>query len=153
MHGAPLPALVQCLSWKVHCLTRHRHTAHACFSTLCACLYVLCASIRRYLLYGDVSFRVAEALRKPEVEGFFARLIQRVAPKSWDQAVAEVKVTRKFYENFSGDQVAMRQGCVCVCICAHMFMVAYKGCVQRLPECICNSVRCRHMCCAQYGPC
>ena len=41
----------------------------------------------------------------PQVTNFFARLIQRVAPKSWDQAVGEVKVTRKFYENFGGDQV------------------------------------------------
>lgn len=73
-------------------------------------LYVLacgaaCLHACRYLLYGDVSFRVAEALRKPEVQDFFARLIQRVAPKSWDQASAEVRVTRKFYENFCGDQV------------------------------------------------
>jgi hypothetical protein len=44
-------------------------------------------------------------MRKPAVQDFFARLIQRVAPKSYDQAVAEVRVTRKFYENFGGDQV------------------------------------------------
>ncbi|GIL46671.1 hypothetical protein Vafri_3605 [Volvox africanus] len=59
----------------------------------------------RYLLYGDVSFRVAAELRRPEVEHFFARLIQRVAPKSIIQALGEVRVTRKFFENFSGDQV------------------------------------------------
>ncbi|KAL6765529.1 aldehyde dehydrogenase [Haematococcus lacustris] len=59
----------------------------------------------RYLMYGDVSFRVAQEMRKPEVADFFARLIQRVAPKSWAQASAEVRVTRAFYENFSGDQV------------------------------------------------
>jgi len=59
----------------------------------------------RYLLYGDVSFRMAEQLRHPEVADFFARLIQRVSPKSYPQAMAEVVVTRKFYENFSGDQV------------------------------------------------
>jgi len=59
----------------------------------------------RYLLYGDVSFRVAAEMRKPEVADFFARLIQRVAPKSYAQAMAEVVVTRKFYENFCGDQV------------------------------------------------
>ncbi|EFJ40853.1 aldehyde dehydrogenase [Volvox carteri f. nagariensis] len=58
-----------------------------------------------YLLYGDVSFRVAAELRLPEVEQFFARLIQRVAPKSQVQALGEVRVTRKFFENFSGDQV------------------------------------------------
>ncbi|KAG2439205.1 hypothetical protein HXX76_004568 [Chlamydomonas incerta] len=60
---------------------------------------------QRYLLYGDVSFRVAAEMRKPAVEDFFARLIQRVAPKSYDQALAEVRVTRKFFENFTGDQV------------------------------------------------
>ncbi|KAG2499023.1 hypothetical protein HYH03_003208 [Edaphochlamys debaryana] len=59
----------------------------------------------RYLLYGDVSFKVAAEMRKPEVEDFFARLIQRVAPKSYAQALGEVRVTRKFYENFGGDQV------------------------------------------------
>ncbi|GFR43750.1 hypothetical protein Agub_g4862 [Astrephomene gubernaculifera] len=60
---------------------------------------------QRYLLYGDVSFRVAAEMRRPVVEDFFARLIQRVAPKSYDQALGEVRVTRKFFENFSGDQV------------------------------------------------
>jgi hypothetical protein len=39
------------------------------------------------------------------VERFFARLIQRTSPKSYEQAAAEVRVTRKFYENFCGDQV------------------------------------------------
>ncbi|KAK9278889.1 hypothetical protein L1049_028470 [Liquidambar formosana] len=33
------------------------------------------------------------------------RLIQRVAPKSYQQAFGEVYVTQKFLENFSGDQV------------------------------------------------
>jgi len=59
----------------------------------------------RYVLYGEVSAKVAEEMRKPDVADFFARLIQRVAPKSYDQAMAELRVTRKFYENFSGDQV------------------------------------------------
>lgn len=40
-----------------------------------------------------------------QVETFFARLIQRVSPKSFAQAVGEVTVTQKFLENFSGDQV------------------------------------------------
>ena len=39
----------------------------------------------RYLLYGDVSARAAQMLRDPEVEHFFTRLIQRVAPKSYVQ--------------------------------------------------------------------
>lgn len=40
-----------------------------------------------------------------QVEDFFARLIQRVSPKSYPQALGEVIVTQKFLENFSGDQV------------------------------------------------
>ncbi|KAL6784673.1 ALDH12 [Auxenochlorella protothecoides x Auxenochlorella symbiontica] len=59
----------------------------------------------RYLLYGNVSRNAAAELLKPEVADHFARLIQRVAPKSYPQAEAEVSVTRIFLENFSGDQV------------------------------------------------
>jgi len=59
----------------------------------------------RYLMYGDVSFRVAEEMRKPEVVDFFTKCIQRVVPKSYAQAKAEVVVSRKFLENFTGDQV------------------------------------------------
>jgi 1-pyrroline-5-carboxylate dehydrogenase len=44
-------------------------------------------------------------MRKPDVAAFFARLIQRVAPKSYPQAMGELVVTRKFFENFGGDQV------------------------------------------------
>ena len=40
---------------------------------------------------------------------FFARLIQRVVPKSYTQAMAEVSICRTFMENFSGDQVGMTQ--------------------------------------------
>ena len=40
-----------------------------------------------------------------QVADFFAKLIQRVAPKSYQQAFGEVYVTGKFLENFSGDQV------------------------------------------------
>ncbi|KAM0064340.1 putative L-glutamate gamma-semialdehyde dehydrogenase [Helianthus debilis subsp. tardiflorus] len=43
-------------------------------------------------------------LSLPEVSDFFAKLIQRVAPKSYQQALGEVYVTAKFLENFSGDQ-------------------------------------------------
>lgn len=42
---------------------------------------------------------------KFQVSNFFTRLIQRVAPKSYQQALGEVQVTQKFLENFSGDQV------------------------------------------------
>ncbi len=38
------------------------------------------------------------------MEDHFTRLVQRVAPKHDAQARAEVVVTRRFLENFSGDQ-------------------------------------------------
>ncbi|XP_010934312.1 probable aldehyde dehydrogenase isoform X2 [Elaeis guineensis] len=59
----------------------------------------------RYLLLGDVSAKAAHMLAQPEVSDFFSRLIQRVSPKSYKQALGEVHVTQKFLENFSGDQV------------------------------------------------
>eukprot|EP00899_Mesostigma_viride_P004918 jgi/Mesvir1/14427/Mv09564-RA.1 len=61
--------------------------------------------VERYLMYGDVSARAAASMRDEKVADFFARLIQRVSPKSYAQAMGEVKVTRLFLENFSGDQV------------------------------------------------
>ncbi|XVE56986.1 hypothetical protein DITRI_Ditri04bG0055300 [Diplodiscus trichospermus] len=62
-------------------------------------------SPERYLLYGDISAKAAHVLSLPKVSDFFTRLIQRVSPKSYQQAFAEVYVTQKFLENFSGDQV------------------------------------------------
>lgn len=62
-------------------------------------------SPERYLLYGDITAKAAHLLGQPEVTNFFARLIQRVSPKSYQQAEGEVLVTQKFLENFSGDQV------------------------------------------------
>ncbi|KAG9459236.1 hypothetical protein H6P81_003744 [Aristolochia fimbriata] len=59
----------------------------------------------RYLLFGDISAKAAHLLAQPEVLKFFARLIQRVSPKSYNQALGEVIVSQKFLENFSGDQV------------------------------------------------
>ena len=59
----------------------------------------------RYLMYGNVCSRVAEALNDPQVESYFTDLIIRVAPKSRPQALGEVQVTRKFFENFCGDNV------------------------------------------------
>ncbi|KAK4264227.1 hypothetical protein QN277_025435 [Acacia crassicarpa] len=59
----------------------------------------------RYLLYGEISAKAAHMLSLPKVSDFFTRLIQRVSPKSYAQAYAEVYVTQKFLENFSGDQV------------------------------------------------
>jgi 1-pyrroline-5-carboxylate dehydrogenase len=44
-------------------------------------------------------------MRDDDVIEYFVKLIQRVAPKSHFQAKAEFVVTRKFVENFSGDQV------------------------------------------------
>ncbi|KAJ0105046.1 hypothetical protein Patl1_17840 [Pistacia atlantica] len=63
----------------------------------------------RYLLYGDISAKAAHMLGLPKVTDFFARLIQRVSPKSYQQAFGEVYVTQKFLENFSGDQVHQDQ--------------------------------------------
>nr|TKS16104.1 putative aldehyde dehydrogenase [Populus alba] len=62
-------------------------------------------SPERYLLYGDITAKAARMLSVPKVSDFFTRLIQRVAPKSYQQALGEVQVTQKFLENFSGDQV------------------------------------------------
>ncbi|KAK6148527.1 hypothetical protein DH2020_019439 [Rehmannia glutinosa] len=59
----------------------------------------------RYLMLGDVSIKAANKLSLPEVSDFFAKLIQRVSPKSYQQALGEVYVTQKFLENFCGDQV------------------------------------------------
>lgn len=62
-------------------------------------------SPERYLLYGEISAKAAHMLSLPKVSDFFTRLIQRVSPKSYQQAFGEVYVTQKFLENFSGDQV------------------------------------------------
>ena len=59
----------------------------------------------RYVEYGNISAKAAAKLKDPKVLEYFAHLIQRVAPKSLIQAKAEVSVTQKFLENFSGDQV------------------------------------------------
>ena len=61
--------------------------------------------MHRYNTYGQITFKVAEQMRKPEVADFFAKLIQRTSPKSYAQAFGEVSVTTKFLENFGGDQV------------------------------------------------
>ncbi|TMW63749.1 hypothetical protein Poli38472_002690 [Pythium oligandrum] len=62
-------------------------------------------NVQRYLLYGDVSNKAGTMLRDPAVADYFARLIQRVSPKSYAQAATEVRVTQQFLDNFSGDQV------------------------------------------------
>ena len=45
-------------------------------------------------MYGDITAKLVAEMRKPEVETFFTRLIQRVVPKSEAQCRGEVVVTR-----------------------------------------------------------
>jgi len=59
----------------------------------------------RYILLGQVCARAAARLAEPAVEEFFIGLIQRVMPKSRQQCLNEVIVTRVFLENFAGDGV------------------------------------------------
>ena len=59
----------------------------------------------RYLTLGAVCAKAAQLLRQDDIHEYFARLIQRVMPKSTPQCAAEVTVTRVFLENFSGDRV------------------------------------------------
>ena len=58
-------------------------------------------------MYGDISAKTAEMMRKPDVAEYFASLLKRFSPKSMAQAMAEVTVTWRFLENFSGDQVSL----------------------------------------------
>lgn len=58
----------------------------------------------RYVELGEVTSRAVQEMRKDDVANHFAKLIQRVVPKSYAQAMGEVKVTRLFLENFCGDQ-------------------------------------------------
>lgn len=62
-------------------------------------------NVERYVLYGEISYKAALALSSPEVEDYFARLIMRCMPKSYAQAVGEVRVVSQFLKNFSGDGV------------------------------------------------
>lgn len=62
-------------------------------------------NVERYLKYGQICRKLAEALNEEEIFNHFVKLIQRVFPKSDAQAVGEMKVTRAFIENFSGDNV------------------------------------------------
>ena len=47
--------------------------------------------------------KIAAEMKKPEVQDFFVKLTQRVMPKSTGQVTGEVVVTRRFFENFTGD--------------------------------------------------
>jgi 1-pyrroline-5-carboxylate dehydrogenase len=59
----------------------------------------------RYVHLGRVCAKAAALLATPDVERYFTALIQRVMPKSWQQCLNEVVVTRVFLENFGGDGV------------------------------------------------
>jgi 1-pyrroline-5-carboxylate dehydrogenase len=59
----------------------------------------------RYVQLGRVCAKAAALLATPDVERYFTALIQRVMPKSWQQCLNEVVVTRVFLENFAGDGV------------------------------------------------
>jgi len=59
----------------------------------------------RYNKIGEVMVKAAHELGKPEVTEFYARLIQRLVPKSFPQCMGEPVVTRKWMENYGSDQV------------------------------------------------
>jgi len=60
---------------------------------------------QRYVALGRVCAKAAALLADEATSHYFTRLIQRVMPKSWEQALGEVTVTRIYLENFSGDGV------------------------------------------------
>jgi len=59
----------------------------------------------RYLMYGQVCKKAASLLDDDKVAEFFAKLMQRCIPKSYSQCMGELVVTKKFLENFAGDNV------------------------------------------------
>jgi 1-pyrroline-5-carboxylate dehydrogenase len=59
----------------------------------------------RYRMLGEVCGRAAALLADERIAEYFAKLIQRVMPKSAAQCMGEVVITRVFLENFSGDGV------------------------------------------------
>lgn len=59
----------------------------------------------RYAMYGDIAGAAAAELADPEVEQFFALLIQRVAPKHIEQCLGEVRTVRQWLNTYSGDGV------------------------------------------------
>jgi len=59
----------------------------------------------RYLQFGEISRKAGEALSDPVISDFFAKSIQKTVPKSYAQAMGEVKVTADFLKNFGGDNV------------------------------------------------
>ena len=59
----------------------------------------------RYVHLGRVCAKAAALMATRDVEDYFTKLTQRVMPKSWQQCLNEVVVTRVFLENFAGDGV------------------------------------------------
>ena len=59
----------------------------------------------RYVYLGEVCARAAALLAEPDIRDYFTKLTQRVMPKSWNQCLGEVTVTRIFLENLAGDGV------------------------------------------------
>jgi len=59
----------------------------------------------RYVYLGEVCARAAALLAEPDVRDYFTQLTRRVMPKSWNQCLGEVVVTRIFLENLAGDGV------------------------------------------------
>lgn len=62
-------------------------------------------NVERYNMLGQVMVQGARELSKPDVAEFFAKLIQRLVPKSFAQCLGEPTVTRKWMENYGCDQV------------------------------------------------
>ena len=62
-------------------------------------------NVERYNMLGEVMAKASRELAKPEVNEYFAKLIQRLVPKSWAQCAGEPTVTRKWMESYSCDQV------------------------------------------------
>lgn len=59
----------------------------------------------RYLLYGNISRKVSQALHQPEIYEHFISLINTVFPKSRGQSEGEMRICRNFFDNFGGDNV------------------------------------------------
>ena len=57
----------------------------------------------RYLMLGQVCRKAVEVLYEKETFDFFCDSIIKTIPKSRAQTEGEMRVTRAFFENFSGD--------------------------------------------------
>lgn len=68
----------------------------------------------RYQMFGEVSWKIAETLRKPEVENFFTDLMQRYAsltPESFLRATIRLEENSSLPESVSRIGLAMLQEC------------------------------------------